>query len=278
MSSSEERSVLTRSENRVPARTRFFNSSARPSVVSWSSPPCCVIGQRQSVLGEGQRPVGQVRAGSPPAVRSRPIVTASLAEPAHQRVFSSTRMMSPLIDHPDPVGHVLGLLDVMGGEDDGDALFAQVRAPFPTCRGAIRRRRPPSARRGTGFPARGPAPWRSARGASCRRTARGSPNPSCPTATGRAAPARHGRDWPACRTARAKSARCPRPFSNMLTDEFLRHQPDLLARRAVIAWRCRSRRPDLSAGRRAPGRRQCRSGWSCRRRWGRARRKSRRGL
>ena len=43
----------------------------------------------------------------------------------------------------------------MGGEDDGDAALAQLRGPAPTCRGAARRRRRRSARRGTGCRARG---------------------------------------------------------------------------------------------------------------------------
>ena len=30
-----------------------------------------------------------------------------------------------LVDHPDAVGHFLGLFDVVSGEDNGDALFAQ---------------------------------------------------------------------------------------------------------------------------------------------------------
>ena len=76
-----------------------------------------------------------------------------------------------LVDHPDPVGHLLGLLDVVGGEDDGDAASRAARAPSPTCRGAARRRRRRSARRGTGSAARATAPWRSSPAASCRRRA-----------------------------------------------------------------------------------------------------------
>ena len=85
--------------------------------------------------------------------------------------FSSTRMSSPLVDDADPVGHLLGFLDVVRRQDDGDAGCAQRAHDLPHVAGAARRRRRRSARRGTGSAARATAPWRSSRGASCRRTA-----------------------------------------------------------------------------------------------------------
>ena len=68
--------------------------------------------------------------------------------------FSSTRMISPLVDDADAIGHLLGLVDVVRREDDRDARCRAGRARRSTCRGAARRRRPRSARRGTGFAAR----------------------------------------------------------------------------------------------------------------------------
>ena len=48
-----------------------------------------------------------------------------LAELLHQDVLVLDQDDLALADHPDPVGHLLGLLDVMGGQDDGDAVLAQ---------------------------------------------------------------------------------------------------------------------------------------------------------
>ena len=73
-----------------------------------------------------------------------------LAELLHQRGLLLDHDQLALVDHADAVGHLLGLVDVVRGEDDGDAACRAGRAPAPTCRGAARRRRPPSARRGTG--------------------------------------------------------------------------------------------------------------------------------
>ena len=94
-----------------------------------------------------------------------------LAELAHQHVLVLDHDQLALADHADAVGHLLGLLDVVRGQDDGDAAARAARAPSATCRGAARRRRRRWARRGTGSAARATAPWRSARAASCRRTA-----------------------------------------------------------------------------------------------------------
>ena len=44
-----------------------------------------------------------------------------LAELAHQRGFLLDQDQLAAIDHADAVGHLLGFLDVMRGEDDGDA-------------------------------------------------------------------------------------------------------------------------------------------------------------
>ena len=73
-----------------------------------------------------------------------------LAELAHQLGLLLDQDDLALADHADAVGHLLGLLDVVGGQDDGDAASRAARAPSPTCRAAARRRRRRSARRGTG--------------------------------------------------------------------------------------------------------------------------------
>ncbi len=78
-----------------------------------------------------------------------------LAELLHQRGLLLDQDQLALVDHADAVGHLLGLLDVVGGQDDGDAAGRAARAPSPTCRGAARRRRRRWARRGTGSAARG---------------------------------------------------------------------------------------------------------------------------
>ncbi len=76
-----------------------------------------------------------------------------------------------LADHADAVGHLLGLVDVVRGEDDRHAGIAQRAHELPHVAPKVRRRHRRSARRGTGSAARATAPWRSAGAASCRPTA-----------------------------------------------------------------------------------------------------------
>ena len=52
------------------------------------------------------------------------------AELAHQLILVLDQNDLALVDDADPVGHLLRLVDVVGGEDDGDAGFAQ-RADHP---------------------------------------------------------------------------------------------------------------------------------------------------
>ena len=76
-----------------------------------------------------------------------------------------------LVDHADAVGHLLGLLDVVRGQDDGDAALAQRAHHLPHVAaqldvdaggGLVEEQDLRLVRR---------APWRSARAASCRPTA-----------------------------------------------------------------------------------------------------------
>ena len=136
---------------------------------------CGVRERRRCIPARGRPPSGsaanpQARRESPSSVPADCSVSCFLPSFFINAVFSSTRISSPLLDDADPVGHFLGFLDVVRGQDDGDAAVAQPRAPVPTCRAAVRRRRPRSAHPGTGSPARAPAPSRSSRGASCRPT------------------------------------------------------------------------------------------------------------
>jgi len=48
-----------------------------------------------------------------------------LAEFFHQLYFLLDHDQLALVDHPDPVGHLLGLVDVLGGQDDRHAAFAE---------------------------------------------------------------------------------------------------------------------------------------------------------
>ena len=132
-----------------------------------------VVGVDELAAVVGERPGGA--AASAVGNRRRAALQLQrqllLAELAHQLGLLLDQDQLALVDDADAVGHLLGLLDVVRGEDDGDAAVAQRAHHLPTCRCAARRRRRRSARRGTGSAARAPAPWRSSRGASCRPTA-----------------------------------------------------------------------------------------------------------
>ena len=87
------------------------------------------------------------------------------AELAHQLGLRlDERSSSPRLNDADAVGHLLGLLDVMGRQHDRDALSpSKLAHEAATCRAGARHRPRPSARRGTGWSARARAPWRSGR-------------------------------------------------------------------------------------------------------------------
>ena len=53
------------------------------------------------------------------------------AELLHQGRLLLDQDQLALADHADPVGHLLGLLDIMGGEDDGDAALAEAPDQLP---------------------------------------------------------------------------------------------------------------------------------------------------
>ena len=134
------------------------------------SPPLRVEGVLQLVAAglERQRPAGQRRRAAPSAAPAGCSVSCRLPSFCISVGLLLDQDQLALGDDADAVGHLLGLVDVVGGQDDGDAARRAAAAPAPTCRGAARRRRRRSARRGTGSPARAPAPWRSSPAASCR--------------------------------------------------------------------------------------------------------------
>ena len=106
------------------------------------------------------------------------------------------------VDDPDPVGERVGLLEVLGGEEDRHAVRrgpgARPRPRAPTGSGCRARS---SARRGTGAAARGSAPARGRGGASSR--------PSSRRPGGR--PPRRARPARAARRRGARSRRVDRP-------------------------------------------------------------------
>ena len=54
-----------------------------------------------------------------------------LAHPGHQGLLFVDRDQLAAADHSDPVGHFLGLLDIMGGEDDRGAVGAKLSNQLP---------------------------------------------------------------------------------------------------------------------------------------------------
>ena len=231
--SSSELCVVCRSLNRCPARQlaaagrdagrarpgrRRCRSSSTPSAESSSRRPASAAGIAASRLLQA---AGQLLA-------CRASASAS--------AFSSTRIELALVDDADAVGHLLGFLDVVGGQDDGHA-----------ARRAAARTSPHMSRRSsTSTPAVGSSRNRIARLVGQRLGdhhptlhAAGEGHdpvcPSCPTATGLAAPSRYA----------PGSARLPNRPRLKLTvaqtrlervgRQLLRDQTDLRARRAVVA-------------------------------------------
>ena len=75
-----------------------------------------------------------------------------------------------VVDDPDPVGELVGLLEVLGGQEDGRPLVGSASRPPPRSPCGSPGRGRSSARRGTAPAARGPAPRRGRAGAASRRS------------------------------------------------------------------------------------------------------------
>ena len=76
-----------------------------------------------------------------------------------------------LADHADAVGHLLGFLDVVRGQDDGHAALAQLAHHLPHVVAQLDVDAGGRLVEEQDLSARATAPWRSARAASCRPTA-----------------------------------------------------------------------------------------------------------
>ena len=78
-----------------------------------------------------ERPVGELRRDRGQRLAAGCSVSCRLAELLHQRGLLLDQDQLALVDDADAVGHLLGLLDVVGGEDDGDAALAQPAHQLP---------------------------------------------------------------------------------------------------------------------------------------------------
>src|SRR5690606_19893763 len=80
--------------------------------------------QLQAIAGQRQRISGQVRgyAGKRSLQLERQLL---LAKFLHQRDLVLDEDDLPTIDDPDAIGHFLGLLDIVGRQNDGDSIVAQ---------------------------------------------------------------------------------------------------------------------------------------------------------
>ncbi len=117
-----------------------------------------------------------------------------------------------VVQHRDPVGELVGLVQVLGGEEDRHAVGHQLAARCATWHGGCAGRGRWSVRRGRSPAAIPPASWRGRAGAACRR--------SRWTRTGR--PRRPGRTSPAARSVfRLPSAR-PRWCRSAISFRFSR--------------------------------------------------------
>ena len=92
------------------------------------------------------------------------------AELLHQLGLLLDQDQLALVDDADPVGHLLGFLDVVGGEDDGRAVLAQAadHVPHVAAKLDVDAGGRLVEEQDVGIVAR--APWRSSPGASCRPT------------------------------------------------------------------------------------------------------------
>ena len=173
-------------------------------------------------------------------------------------------------DQDDPVGVLVGLLEVVRREEDGAALLGVARGWRTRRRAGPRRPCRWSARRGAAGPGRTAEPSRTAAAAAHR------PSTCRPC----------GRRWP-------RSRRCASTSSTGRgVGEEARHVGDGLAHREVLEQaaglhhggdeaagdrlaRLEAEHLDRSRSSGGRARAPCRWSWSCRRRWGRGRRRSR---
>ncbi|KAG5729219.1 hypothetical protein E4T56_gene14293, partial [Termitomyces sp. T112] len=88
------------------------------------------VDEVQPVLRQHRRPVGQlVRNGGQRRLQGQGQLP--LAQLAHEGGLVLDQQQATIADHPDAIGHFLGLLDVMGGQDDRHPALAQLADQRP---------------------------------------------------------------------------------------------------------------------------------------------------
>jgi hypothetical protein len=125
--SSSELSRVSRSLNRMPASLRSLSSRGDAGALALG-----VIGIDQFAAVGGQlQLVGRERGRD---FRQRLLQMQDqllLAQHAHQLGLVLDQNDLAVVDHADPVGHLLGFLDVVRGQDHGDAACAQDSHQLP---------------------------------------------------------------------------------------------------------------------------------------------------
>ena len=222
--------------------------------------------------GGGREPPGQVaRCRSRPGARK--LISAGRVLAVAELVGAALGDDPPGGDDRHPVGERLGLLHVVGGEEDRLAELAQARRSPPTPGGAPRDRSPWSARRGRGGRGRRSARRRRRAGAAGpperlpARASAFSPSPTCSIVV-------VDRPWLAV-VAGVELERLAHgelgPHPALLEDD-----PDPLPPLAPGACRVDAEHRDLAGAAARGSPRGSRSWSSCRRRSGRGRRTPRR--
>ena len=139
---------VCRSLKSMPSSSRRRSSAAMPRAVvvrrrrcrSSSAPS---VGELEAELRQVRRACVSSGVCSCSVSCLRPSFCISAA-------LSSTRISSPLLMTPIAVGHLLGFLDVVRGQDDGDAALAQAAHHLPHVAPQLDVDAGASARRGTG--------------------------------------------------------------------------------------------------------------------------------
>ena len=126
--SSSELCLVWRSSNVTPASSR---SARRPADVHPPGPanrrcrPARYLPPRAPAGSERVRPGSR---SSRPCRLQRQLLLTQLA---HKLCLLLYQDHLSLVDNTDPVSHLLGLVDVMGGQDDGHAIFAKPAHHLP---------------------------------------------------------------------------------------------------------------------------------------------------
>ena len=232
--------------------------SVPPNGVTWSTP-------------------GRARSAAASVARSGPVTAHATSFALRHDLGRGAGGEQPAFeDVREPVA-ALGLVHVVRRDEHRDALRRRARGSGPRSRGAPSGRRPPSARR-----AAAAAGWCSMQAASDRRCFQ--PPDSWPASWSRRAPKVRARRSPRRTTLRAvRHAVHPRHEIEVLADgevfpqrKALRHVADLALDRVGLADHVEAEAGAAAAVRRRAGRTASGSTSSCRCRWDRESRRSRR--